>query len=87
MKQPINEIKRMQHLAGLITESEYQESTIVNEGSGDDKRTLELIQMYVDNYSDEGMDAESALKKIDDILQGKLDGYDKAFMAGEEDNY
>ncbi len=26
MKQPINEIKRMQRLAGLITESEYQEA-------------------------------------------------------------
>lgn len=26
MKQPINEIKRMQRIAGLITESEYQEA-------------------------------------------------------------
>jgi hypothetical protein len=26
MKKPINEIKKMQRLAGLITESEYQES-------------------------------------------------------------
>jgi len=32
MKKPINEIKRMQQLAGIITESEYQESTI-GEGS------------------------------------------------------
>ena len=32
MKQPINEIKRMQQLAGIITESEYQEST-TGEGS------------------------------------------------------
>jgi len=28
MKQPINEIKRMQRLAGLITESEYQEVSL-----------------------------------------------------------
>jgi hypothetical protein len=28
MKQPINEIKKMQRLAGLITESEYQESQL-----------------------------------------------------------
>jgi len=32
MKQPINEIKRMQRIAGLITESEYQES-MMNEKS------------------------------------------------------
>ncbi len=32
MKTQLNEIKRMQQLAGLITESEYQESTI-GEGS------------------------------------------------------
>ena len=31
MKQPINEIKKMQRLAGLITESEYQESIISEE--------------------------------------------------------
>jgi len=31
MKQPINEIKKMQRLAGLITESEYQESIIGEE--------------------------------------------------------
>lgn len=28
MKQPVNEIKKMQRIAGLITESEYQESVI-----------------------------------------------------------
>ena len=43
--------------------------------------------MYVDNYSDEGMSAEAAINKIDELLQGNLDGYDIAFMAGEEDNY
>jgi hypothetical protein len=34
MKQPINEIKRMQRIAGLITESEYQES-LINENDYD----------------------------------------------------
>jgi len=43
--------------------------------------------MYVDNFFDGGMDAKSTVKKIDDILQGKLDGYDQAFMKGEEDQY
>ncbi len=32
MKQNINEIKRMQRIAGLITESEYQESYTIEEG-------------------------------------------------------
>jgi hypothetical protein len=50
-------------------------------------RMLELIEMYVDNYSDEGMSAEAAIKKIDQLLQGNLDGYDKAFLKGEEDLY
>jgi hypothetical protein len=31
MKQQINEIKRMQRIAGLITESEYQESMMSQE--------------------------------------------------------
>ena len=31
MKQPINEIKKMQQLAGIITESEYQEAVIGEE--------------------------------------------------------
>jgi hypothetical protein len=33
------------------------------------------------------MSAEAAIEKIDKLLQGNLDGYDKAFMAGEEDQY
>ena len=53
----------------------------------DPSRMLELIEMYVDNHFDEGMSAEAALEKIDELLQGNLDGYDKAFMAGEEDQY
>jgi len=50
-------------------------------------RIVELIKMYVDNYFDEGMTAEGALQKIDDIISNRLDGYDEAFLKGEEDNY
>ena len=75
-KQSMNEeFIRMQKIAGIINEN------------SNPNRMLELIQMYVDNYSDEGMSAEAAIRKIDELLQGNLDGYDKAFMAGEEDNY
>ena len=35
MKQNINEIKRMQRIAGLITETEYRES-LINEASEDE---------------------------------------------------
>ena len=69
-----------EEIQNVMKEDTLNEST-------DPSRMLELIEMYVDNYSDEGMSAEAALKKIDELLQGKLDGYDKAFMAGEEDQY
>ena len=50
MKKPINEIKKMQLLAGLITESEYQES-MINEsnGFGDFEGTLEDFGEYDEN--------------------------------------
>jgi hypothetical protein len=75
---------RMQMLSGIITEGEYKAKLNENENAN---RILKLIEMYVDNYSDEGMSAEAAIKKIDELLQGNLDDYDKAFMAGEEDQY
>jgi hypothetical protein len=75
---------RMQMLSGIITESEYKAKLNENENSN---RMLKLIEMYVDNYSDEGMSAEAAIRKIDELLQGNLDDYDKSFMAGEEDQY
>jgi len=75
---------RMQMLSGIITESEYKAKLNENENSN---RMLKLIEMYVDNYFDEGMSAEAAIRKIDELLQGNLDDYDKSFMAGEEDQY
>lgn len=74
------EFNKMQKLAGLINENQLNENY-------DPNRMLKLIEMYVDNHFDEGMSAEAALEKIDELLQGNLDGYDKAFMAGEEDQY
>jgi hypothetical protein len=65
---------------------EYSENQI-NEELNSPSKMLELVQMYVDNYFDEGMTASAALEKIDNILNGKLDGYDKAFLRGEEDEY
>jgi len=64
MKQQINEIKRMQLLAGLITESEYQESTDeskIEEGASTeldstmrDLYTKPLLGGYVLDYSFDG---------------------------------
>ena len=67
----------MQMLSGIITESEYKAKLNENENSN---RMLELIGMYVDNYSDEGMSAEAAIRKIDELLQGNLDN--QLFQAG-----
>jgi hypothetical protein len=82
MKKPLNEsFIRMQKIAGIVTENQLNEE----EYSSD--KMIELVKMYVDNYFDEGMGAEAALRKLDEILDGKLDGYDIAFLKGEEDNY
>jgi len=57
----------------------------INEESCSSDKMLELVKMYVDNYFDEGMGAGAALRKLDEILDGKLDDYDKSFLKGEED--
>jgi len=82
MKKPLNEsFIRMQKIAGIVTENQ------INEESYSSDKMIELVKMYVDNYFDEGMGAEAALRKLDEIRDGKLDGYDIAFLKGEEDNY
>jgi hypothetical protein len=82
MKQPLNEsFIRMQKIAGIVTENQ------INEEEYSSDKMIELVKMYVDNYFDEGIGAEAALRKLDEILDGKLDGYDIAFLKGEEDNY
>lgn len=75
------ELKRMQKIAGIITENQ------INEESYSSDKMIELVKMYVDNYFDEGIGAGAVLRKLDEILDGKLDGYDIAFLKGEEDNY
>ena len=77
----MKDLIRMQQLAGIIIENQ------INEESYSSDKMIELVKMYVDNYFDEGMGAEAALRKLDEILSGKLDGYDIAFLKGEEDNY
>ena len=82
MKKKLNEqFRRMQKIAGIINENQ------INEESYSSDKMLELVKMYVDNHFDEGMEAEAALRKVDEILDGKLDDYDKAFLKGEEDLY
>ena len=82
MKQPLNEsFIRMQKIAGIVTENQ------INEESYSSDKMIELVKMYVDNYFDEGIGAGAVLRKLDEILDGKLDGYDIAFLKGEEDLY
>ena len=49
MKKPINEIKRMQRIAGLITESEYQESLISENFKVGDKAKINKNVTRFDN--------------------------------------
>jgi hypothetical protein len=50
MKQSINEIKRMQQLAGIITESEYQES--LPKGSNfSSSKLIDTLKQYYSKYS------------------------------------
>jgi hypothetical protein len=59
MKKQINEIRRMQQLAGLITESEYQES-LMNENDNSKAETLKtLFNDYVERDT-----LNSVLKKL-----------------------
>ena len=51
MKQPINEIKRMQLLAGVITESEYRESQMSEAENGD-----MITQNDIDTLHGKGFD-------------------------------
>lgn len=72
MKQQLNEIKKMQRIAGLITESEYQES--LNEEQY--AEPMIMIQNIVDNFFDGGIDAEAAMTRIEKILQGNYEDYE-----------
>lgn len=69
------------------TSGMMEEENQINEESYSPDKMFELMQMYISNYRDGGMGAGAALNKIEDILDGKLDGYDIAFLKGEEDSY
>ena len=65
MKKQLNEIKRMQQLAGVINESQLGEEQYAE--------PMVMIQNIVDNWADGGIDAEAAMTRIDKILQGKYE--------------
>jgi len=53
----------------------------------DNTRKLELVEMYIDNFHDDGMLGEALVRKLSDLFDGKLDDFDISFLNGEEDNY
>lgn len=83
MKQQINEIKKMQLIAGLITESEYQES-LINEVDEAKKSNLEpesdfdaedfskKAKKFIDNHINIVKDAYKFYKKQDDDYEENL---------------
>ena len=89
MKQPINEIKKMQLLAGLITESEYRES-LMNEAKTFTSKEVNKILMdngvdqeFLDN-NDNSMEAgnEPWMSIVSDIT-GK-DAYNDNFTPQDD---
>jgi hypothetical protein len=59
------EFKKMQKLAGLITENQINEDQYAE--------PIVMIQNIVDNWADGGIDAEPAMIRIDKILQGNYE--------------
>ena len=92
MKQQINEIKRMQLIAGLITESEYHESTNEAETSSNLKYTItdeegdtylnkEAIKAYLKSVID-----PKEIKSVDSFMNDE-EGFDESSMHFDiEDN-
>ena len=54
MKQPISEIKRMQRIAGLITESEYRESLIKENITLDPSKLKALVNALMKHGGSKG---------------------------------
>jgi hypothetical protein len=65
MKKQLNEIKRMQFIAGILKESQLNEEQYAE--------PIVMIQNIVDNWADGGIDAEPAMTRIDKILQGNYE--------------
>ena len=76
MKKPINEIKKMQLIAGLITENEYQES-LMNENSG--------VIVYASSTS-EGMFEELIVLNKRDIISDNEENEDGAMICVYKSN-
>lgn len=70
MKQNINEIKKMQRIAGMITESEYQESMMSEETEVGINNDIEQDLMQGDFDSVE--DKIAYLKDIIEFCQKKI---------------
>ena len=91
MKQPINEIKRMQQLAGLITENEYRES-LMNEKKSFTSEEVKLILSnngIDDDYFESmgGKEIESGGEEWMDVLSditGK-DAYEDKFSEQDDE--
>jgi len=83
MKKQINEIKRMQLIAGLITESEYQES-LMNEWEID--KTLRKTLINPNNVDDYGIyDADSNTFEIELETDNEADFMKSIYIPGPRD--
>jgi len=73
MKQPINEIKRMQHLAGILKELDYQGGLKdpYEPPTAYDEQMYDSVSKTIDMvFQEEGVDLNSPQrKKAEDILQ------------------
>jgi len=69
MKKPINEIKRMQQLAGLITESEYRDS-LMNEDTNPD---VEFLNQHKEEIYDKFSVGKSYGVSRKRFLQGNFE--------------
>ena len=76
MKKPINEIKKMQLIAGLITENEYQES-LMNENSG--------VIVYASSTSEDMFEELIVLNKRD-IISDNEENEDGAMICVYKSN-
>jgi hypothetical protein len=82
MKQPINEIKRMQQLAGIITESQLNELKYIStDEEGDTYLNKEAIKAYLKSVID-----PKEIKSVDSFMNDE-EGFEESSMHFDiEDN-
>lgn len=85
MKKPINEIKKMQLIAGLITESEYQES-LMNENEPNIKKIGKYITVETDEdgYKYPDLNDQAISDYLKSVIDPKYIKDVKTFMNDEE---